>query len=77
MAENLAKKKIHGGRRASATQMVNTVGKMITAFDAASTSELDIRPRTTSGISVSGPGCFQGPSGRAVNQHHSLPMQAS
>ena len=44
MAENLAKKKIHGGRRASATQMVNTVGKMITAFDAASTLELDIRP---------------------------------
>ena len=27
---------------------------------------------TTSGISVSVPGCFQGSCGRAVNQHHSL-----
>ena len=55
MAENLVrKKKIHGGHRASATQMVNTVGKMITTFDAASTSELDIKQLLQLKLSLEG-----------------------
>ena len=42
MAETLAKK-IHGGHRLSATRMVNTVGKTITAYEAVPTSKLDIK----------------------------------
>ena len=44
MAEALAKKKrIRGGHRASATRMVQTVGEMITAFEAEPTSELNVK----------------------------------
>ena len=43
MAEALAKKKILGGHRTSATWMVNAVGEMVTAFEATPTSELDVK----------------------------------
>ena len=44
MAEALAKKKkVRGGHRASATQMVQAVGEMIAAFEAEPTSELNVK----------------------------------
>lgn len=44
IADAIAKKRrICGGHRASATRMVNSVGEMIAAFEAAPTSELDVK----------------------------------